>query len=99
MKTVQQEKELDRSVYNGSLTALFLLDDVRKGDIIEYSYSVISFNPVFNNRYSTTLETQYEVPVAHLYYKIDLPLAKASLQNKGIKHSASDNYECDRTNL
>lgn len=73
IKTVREEKELDRSIYNGSVTAILFLEDVRKGDQIEYAYSVQGFNPVFGNRYSTSLQTQFEAPVGRILYRIICP--------------------------
>jgi hypothetical protein len=72
-KVIQQEKELDKHLYDGSLTALLMLEDVRKGDIIEYSYSLKGFNPIYNNRFATALDLQFSVPVYNLYYKIIIP--------------------------
>src|ERR1043166_2464157 len=37
-KVIQQETELNRSIYNGSLSAVLFLEDVRQGDVLEYSY-------------------------------------------------------------
>jgi hypothetical protein len=45
VKTVQQEKELDRFLYNGSLTAVLILNDIRMNDIVEYSYTLKGFSP------------------------------------------------------
>ncbi|MES1249500.1 MAG: DUF3857 domain-containing transglutaminase family protein, partial [Chitinophaga rupis] len=73
IKTIQQEKELDRSIYNGTVTAVLFLEDVRKGDRIEYAYSVMGFNPVFRDKYSTELQTQYGAPIGHLLYRIICP--------------------------
>lgn len=73
IKTVRQETELSRSIYNGTVTAVLFLEDVRKGDRIEYAYSVQGFNPVFKDKYSTTLQTQYGTPVGHLLYRIVCP--------------------------
>src|SRR5439155_1630187 len=38
MQLLQQERDLDRYQYNGQLTALFLLEDVRVGDVVECAY-------------------------------------------------------------
>jgi hypothetical protein len=46
IRMIQKEKEMDKSIYNGSLTAELLLDDVRKGDIVEYSYTIKGMNPI-----------------------------------------------------
>lgn len=52
-KVVHQETELNRFLYNGTVTAILFMEDIRKGDIIEYSYSINGFNPVFRNMFST----------------------------------------------
>lgn len=72
-KTFQQETDISRHLYNGSLTTLLVLEDVRKGDVIEYSYTLKGFNPVFNNKYATTFDMEFGVPVNHLYYKLVAP--------------------------
>ncbi len=81
-KIIQQEKELERHLYDGSLTALLVIDDVRKGDIIENSYTIKGFNPIFNDKYSDTYSFNFGVPVGSLYYKLIVP----SLRNISIKN-------------
>jgi len=73
IKTIQQETDLDNFIYNGSLNAVLFLEDVRKGDVIEYSYSLKGFNSIFNGKYSDVYGTQYSCPVYHLYYKLIVP--------------------------
>ncbi|NNV55358.1 DUF3857 domain-containing transglutaminase family protein [Limnovirga soli] len=69
-EVIQQETELSRSLYNGALTALLILDDVRKGDIIEYSYSLKGFNPIFKGKFAENFSTSYSVPLYWIYYKM-----------------------------
>ncbi|MGN6493991.1 MAG: DUF3857 domain-containing transglutaminase family protein [Agriterribacter sp.] len=76
MKIIQQEEELDRFIYNGSLKAVRFLEDVRKGDIIDYSYSIVGANPVFKGKLSARLQTEYSFPVGNIYYKIVSPSQK-----------------------
>lgn len=76
VKTIQQESELSEHLYNGTYTALVVLEDVRKNDIIEYSYTLKGFNPVFGNKYTETYPLQYSVPVCHLYYKLIVPAGR-----------------------
>ncbi len=73
IKTIRQETELSRSVYNGSLTSMLFLEDTRKGDVIEYDYSLLGFNPVFKGKYAITLAMQFSVPVGSLFYRIICP--------------------------
>jgi transglutaminase-like putative cysteine protease len=84
IRTVKQETELTRSVYNGTVTSVLFLEDVRKGDIIDYSYSLIGFNPVFNNKYNGFIETQLSAPVGHLFYRIVCPAGRTLyIKNEG----------------
>lgn len=76
VKVLQQEKELDASIYNGRLSAVFLLSDVRKGDVIEYSYTLKGFNPVAENKFSETFYLQFSVPVYHIYYRVIVPQSR-----------------------
>ena len=46
INSYQRETNLERSLYDGSLTSVVNLTDVREGDIIEYAYSIKGFNPV-----------------------------------------------------
>ena len=73
IKIIQQEAELDRHIYNNALSAILLLEDVRKGDIIEYSYTLKGFNTIFKGKYADMYETAFSVPVCSLYYKIIVP--------------------------
>jgi len=73
IKTIQQETELNRYLYNGALSAVLFLEDVRKGDIIEYSYSIVGFNPVFQGRYADMLTVGFIIPMYQLTYRISVP--------------------------
>ncbi|MDB5207020.1 MAG: hypothetical protein JWR72_2095 [Flavisolibacter sp.] len=75
-KTIQQEKELKRSIYNGSLTAVLFLEDIRKDDIIEYSYTIKGFNPIVKNHYAEVYLTQFGVPVYQIFYKLIVPKSR-----------------------
>ena len=72
-KTIQQESELSRHIYDGSLSSVLFLEDVRKGDVIEYSYTITGFNPIFQGKYSATYDVDFEVPVGSFYYKLIVP--------------------------
>jgi Domain of Unknown Function with PDB structure (DUF3857) len=73
IKTVHQEEELSGFIYNGSLNAVLILEDVRKGDIIEYSYNITGFNPVFKNKYAGEFDMGYAVPIYELFYRLIVP--------------------------
>jgi hypothetical protein len=72
-KTIQQEEDLRRHIYNGSLSAVLFLEDIRKGDVIEYSYTIKGFNPIFKGKYASIYDLDFQVPVGSLYYKLIVP--------------------------
>lgn len=73
IRVIQRESELDQQLYNGTLSAVVFVNDVRVGDIIEYAYSVNGLNPIFRANYSTTFYlAQYE-PAAMLRFRLLWP--------------------------
>ncbi|WP_109831025.1 DUF3857 domain-containing protein [Reichenbachiella versicolor] len=70
VEVLQREKSLERSLYDGSLSAVVNLTDVRVGDILDYSYSLRGYNPIKNGIYSTDLYFQFNVPVSRIYKRI-----------------------------
>lgn len=106
IEIVHVEPELDEYIYNGQLQATLILDDVRKDDIIQYSYTLKGFNPVFQNKFQTFFDMQFSIPVYNLHYKIIAPQNRVlNIKNnqdtiKPSVHSDGKNkvYEWHRTN-
>ena len=73
IEVIQQEKELDELIYNGSKTVKVFLQDVRPGDTLDYSYSTIGRNPVFSGREFGATDLQWGVPVARLRARLLVP--------------------------
>ena len=88
IKTVHQEKELQRYIYNGTVNAVLFLEDVRKGDVIEYAYSVQGFNPIFGGKFSDEEEVQYGVPVGQILYRVICPSGR-NLAMRGLRTSVN----------
>ncbi len=66
-KVLADEKELSNFIYQGSYSALCILDDIRKGDRIEYAYTVTGRNPIFQDKYCDFLYFQFSQNVEHQY--------------------------------
>ena len=73
IKVIQQERDLDRHMLNGRLTALAVLDDIRVGDVIDYAYTKRGANPVFAGKFMDSLSTGWSVPVRHQRIRIASP--------------------------
>ena len=83
-KVVQQEKDLDKHLYDGSLTAISFLEDIRKEDVLEYSYSIKGFNPILGEKFSSFLDVQYSVPIYNLLYRLIIPAQRmVNIKNLG----------------
>jgi transglutaminase-like putative cysteine protease len=63
-------------MYDGRKTVNVELDDLRVGDIVEYSYSVSGNNPVFQNKLSGRADLQYGVPVDRIFVRVMAPLER-----------------------
>ncbi|NLR59909.1 DUF3857 domain-containing protein [Chitinophaga polysaccharea] len=67
-KLLQKEQELSRFIYSGTYTAYLILEDVRKGDQIEYSYSISGDNPIFQGKLDSRIYFVAYEPIVN-YYK------------------------------
>jgi len=56
VRLVAQESELERRMYNGDVTAFIVLSDVRAGDVIDLSYSIVGNAPILGGRYAGDFE-------------------------------------------
>jgi transglutaminase-like putative cysteine protease len=70
---LQRETELDYLVYDGSMTASVLLDDIRIGDMVEYAFSLDGVNSVFQGKISGRAEMEWAVPVEHSFLRLLTP--------------------------
>jgi Domain of Unknown Function with PDB structure (DUF3857)/Protein of unknown function (DUF2569) len=75
---VPREKEPQRSIYDPSLSARMVLDDVRVGDLIELAFTIEGANPLNRGKYSKTYLIQWEAlivrNVLRLIYSADRKL-------------------------
>lgn len=73
IKLLQREQELENQIYDGRWSATLLLEDVRKADTLEYSYSIIGQNPAYKNNISERVYIQWTVPVGRQVYRLLWP--------------------------
>jgi len=70
INTFQRETNLERSLYDGSLTAVINLSDIRVGDIVEYAYTLKGFNPINKGNYANLVYEEYTIPINKIYSKV-----------------------------
>jgi len=91
-KMIADEKELSRFIYQGTYSAYCILNDIRKGDRIEYAYTITGRNPIFNNKYFEDIYFQGSQSIAHQYISVQAsPLRQLNFKtfNKVPKTIAS----------
>jgi len=66
-KVIAKEEDLSRFIYEGTYTALLILDDIRKGDRIEYSYTLTGSNPILGNHFARDFYLQGYSTIAHIH--------------------------------
>lgn len=81
---LQREEELEYQIYDGTQTASVILEDVRVGDVVEYSFTVSGANPVFDGMYSGSVSTEWSVPVHRFRHRLLWPAHRTlHLKNHG----------------
>ncbi|WP_439880864.1 DUF3857 domain-containing protein [Pontibacter sp. MBLB2868] len=86
VKVIQREQGMDRGIYDESLTAVLVLEDIRVGDILEYACTIKGGNPVFRGKFFNSFNLQNYDPMDELLVRIEVP------QNRKL------NYKLYRTN-
>ena len=76
IKQLSVEEDLTRSIYNGSKSAYFIIEDLRNGDRIVTSYSIIGFNNVFQNKFFDTYNLQGYEPSGQILVAYIVPKSR-----------------------
>lgn len=85
VRTIQREQSMDRYLYDGSVTAIINLTDVRVGDIIEFAFTQKGYNPVFKDHISKKIYLDYNLPYERLFQRLIVP--KPRNLNLQYKHT------------
>lgn len=70
---LEQETESSMHLYNGKVTALTLLPDLRVGDVVDVAYTVTGRNPVFGGHYFDSFSLGWGQPVSDLRSRVRAP--------------------------
>ncbi len=70
-KLLNQESELENNIYNGRKKLNILLQDLRVGDVIYYSYQIQGRNPVYQDLFAYRTSLNWSVPVEKVNVRID----------------------------
>ncbi len=73
MSVLQREENLESNVYSGDKTVNVIMNDIRANDIVEYDFSVIGDNPIFDNKFLYTFYLNGYYPYKEINFRFVKP--------------------------
>lgn len=73
VRVAQRETQLEYQIFDGSLSLVLLLEDVRRGDVVEYSFTRRGSNPVFGAHYQGAFAVRYGSPLHRVRFRLLWP--------------------------
>jgi transglutaminase-like putative cysteine protease len=73
VKVLQRETGMEYGLFDGTLTAALVLDDVRPGDTLEYAFTRTGRNPIFAGKYLDEFGVRSSVPIERLRFRLLWP--------------------------
>lgn len=70
-QVIRRETNAENYLYDGSLSAILNMADVRNGDIIDCSYTIKGFNPIHKGKYSESFILNDYVPIGKINVSIN----------------------------
>ncbi|MGJ8638826.1 MAG: DUF2569 family protein [Opitutaceae bacterium] len=78
----------DNLVYDNTMECLAIIEGTKKGDTLDYAYTVIGKNPITGDRYSRWFSLNYSIPISHIFRRIIRTPEERPLQVNLISPSA-----------
>ena len=102
VRIVEKETSAQDWIYDGQLTALFFLKDVRPGDVLDYSWSLEGSNPLLGGRYADEFDFGAHVPTRLIRHRLIWPAGRPlhiSKPGRVDHRGAEDVYWWERRNV
>jgi hypothetical protein len=102
VRIIEKESDSKESIYDGQLTALLFLKDVRPGDVIDYSWTLEGSNPLLGGRYADEFDFSAHVPTRLMRHRMLWPANRPIHLSKPAKiehRGADDVYTWERRDV
>ena len=100
IRLVQREKNLDAQVYDGEVSAVMFLSDLRVGDLIEVAYTLAGADPTLQGRYADAFPMGADEPVRHLFARLLVPSSRhLQLSSRGPSSGGDDERRPSATSV
>ncbi|HMT28307.1 MAG TPA: DUF3857 domain-containing protein [Bacteroidia bacterium] len=98
LELMNNEQNLQQGIYTGQVTAYDILNDVRKDDLIEFAYTLVGKNPIFENGKYLFIPLEAMNPIDLLSMRVIYPKDKDYVYNcvgcdSLIQTSEKDGYK------
>lgn len=70
VRVIEKEDEQGDHLYDGILSAIAFVNDVRPGDVLDYSWSVEGANPLLGGRFADTFDLAADVPTKLIRHRL-----------------------------
>ena len=70
INSFRSEDQANNLIYSGGITTHLIVDDLRVGDVLEYSYSTSGSNPVYQDLYAIEFRLSWGIPVEQVKYRL-----------------------------
>jgi transglutaminase-like putative cysteine protease len=86
VRLIQREQDFEKRLYDGVVTAVIIVNDVRIKDSVDLAYTIQGRNPVFGNKYFSAFSLGWNVPVDYTRIRVSAP-AKRKLHTREFNTS------------
>lgn len=76
IRVIEKEDEADDEIYDGMLSAVLFLKDVRPDDVLEYSWSIEGANPILGGKYADDYSLASSIPARRIRHRLLWPAAR-----------------------
>lgn len=85
IRVIEKEDDAHEGIYDGMLTAIAFVKDVRPGDVLDYSWSIEGSNPLLGTKYADTYDLTSDVPARTIRHKLIWPASRPIKYRSTIK--------------
>jgi len=85
IRVIEKEDDAHDRIYDGMLTAIAFVKDVRPGDVLDYSWSIEGSNPLLGTKYADTYDLTSDVPARTIRHKLIWPASRPLKVRSTIK--------------
>lgn len=86
LKLLKEEADREKGILNDNCTLYANLSEIQEQDIVEYAYSIIGYNKIFNNYFGYSFGFGYTVPVGRITRGVIIDKnTELSILNKNIE--------------